>query len=566
MVKRILRTLLLCLVCLLAGASAALAAEVAGEAHVQNLGWTAGENGLFGTQGQGLRTEGLRLRVENLQDGESGSIEYCAHVQNIGWQNYVADGAETGTTGQELRVEAVRLRLTGALSEQYDLYYRAHAENFGWLGWAANGAESGTAGFGARLEALETALVPKGAEAPGETAHAYIDAGALYQPVQLQAHVQNIGWMDPAENGAGTTGRGLHLEALKMIAPASVSAQAHVQNIGWQQARGAGEIVGTTGKNLQIEALRMHLEGGDALKYDVYYRVHAANVGWLGWAKNGADAGTAGAGYGAEAVEIRLVPKNRPAPGSTAQPFIDFNAPAGSAQPGVRTVRNFLTTALQPVGTTCYVWGGGWNAADDAAGPEAVTIGTAPAWKAFFNAQGPDYDYTKTRFQIHNGLDCSGYVGWAVYNVLNTASGGQGYVYGADEQAKIFAGQGLGTYRKNTANLQPGDIVSMERDGHVYIFVGRCADGSAVIAHASPPGVMLSGTKSPSGGPTQASALAQAYMRRYYPVYAARYGAQIERPHSYLSRGAAMHWTALSDPEGLQGMDASQVLRVLFGE
>lgn len=36
--------------------------------------------------------------------------------------------------------------------------------------------------------------------------------------VSVSAHVQNIGWMDPVSSGkvAGTTGRGLNLEALKI--------------------------------------------------------------------------------------------------------------------------------------------------------------------------------------------------------------------------------------------------------------------------------------------------------------------------------------------------------------
>ena len=69
--------------------------------------------------------------------------------------------------------------------------------------------------------------------------------------VSVSAHVQNIGWMDPVSSGkvAGTTGRGLNLEALKIslevdgatsqeqIANA-ISVEAHVSNVGWQAAVG----------------------------------------------------------------------------------------------------------------------------------------------------------------------------------------------------------------------------------------------------------------------------------------------------------------------------------------
>ena len=83
--------------------------------------------------------------------------------------------------------------------------------------------------------------------------------------VSVSAHVQNIGWMDPVGSGevAGTTGRGLNLEALKIslevdgatsqeqIASA-VSVEAHVSNVGWQPSAGNGCTAGTTGKLLRV--------------------------------------------------------------------------------------------------------------------------------------------------------------------------------------------------------------------------------------------------------------------------------------------------------------------------
>jgi len=36
-------------------------------------------------------------------------VTYAAHVQRIGWQAEVEDGATAGTTGRALRVEALRL-------------------------------------------------------------------------------------------------------------------------------------------------------------------------------------------------------------------------------------------------------------------------------------------------------------------------------------------------------------------------------------------------------------------------------------------------------------------------
>ena len=41
--------------------------------------------------------------------------------------------------------------------------------------------------------------------------------------------------------------------------------------------------------------------------------------------------------------------------------------------PGERTLFSLLCAAMQPLGTTLYVYGGGWNLDDTGAGREAVT-------------------------------------------------------------------------------------------------------------------------------------------------------------------------------------------------
>ena len=39
------------------------------------------------------------------------SVEYRTHVQNEGWKNWVKDDAMSGTTGKNLRLEAIEIRL-----------------------------------------------------------------------------------------------------------------------------------------------------------------------------------------------------------------------------------------------------------------------------------------------------------------------------------------------------------------------------------------------------------------------------------------------------------------------
>ena len=143
--------------------------------HVQNIGWQpyVANGQMAGTTGQGKRLEATTIQLANQDSTMTGSVQYQTHIQNIGWQNWTQDGGVSGTSGQALRLEAIRIKLSGNIANYYDVYYRVHAQNFGWLGWASNGQAAGTAGYGYRLEALEVVLVPKGQPAPGSTANAF---------------------------------------------------------------------------------------------------------------------------------------------------------------------------------------------------------------------------------------------------------------------------------------------------------------------------------------------------------------------------------------------------------
>ena len=294
------------------------------QTHVQNIGWESSvrSNGASsGTTGRALRLEAIRIRVTG--DSNLG-VSYSTHVQNIGWQNAVSDWNASGTTGRGLRLEAIRINLTGADADKYDIYYRVHAQNIGWMGWAKDGEAAGTAGYGYRLEAIQIAVLEKGASAPSNTGAAtsscFRQVGVTYS-----THVQNIGWQGSVNDGSvsGTTGRSLRLEGIKISSPvADLEYRTHVQNIGWESGwTSAGGVSGTTGRSLRLEAIQIRLKGASASQYDIYYRVHVQNFGWTGWASNGASCGSAGYGYRLEAIQIVLVGKGGTAPGSTANTF-----------------------------------------------------------------------------------------------------------------------------------------------------------------------------------------------------------------------------------------------------
>ncbi len=299
--------------------------DISYSTHVQNIGWqsSAVDGMQSGTTGESLRLEGIKISLPNQK--YSGSVQYRTHIQNIGWESdWKENGQMSGTTGQSLRLEAIQIQLTGEIAEHYDIYYRVHAQNFGWLGWAKNGESAGTEGCAYRLEAIQIQLVDKGKAAPGDTANAF-----RHPDVSYTAHVQNLGWQTNAFDGgeAGTTGKGLRLEGIIISLPeqkysGSIQYRTHIQNIGWEKDwKENGAMSGTSGQSLRLEAIQIRLTGEMSEHYDIYYRVHAQNFGWLGWAKNGEAAGTAGYSYRLESIQIKLVAKNSSAPGNTENAF-----------------------------------------------------------------------------------------------------------------------------------------------------------------------------------------------------------------------------------------------------
>ena len=224
-----------------------------------------------------------------------------------------------------------------------------------------------------------------------------------------------------------------------------------------------------------------------------------------------------------------------------------------------------LSTGRLPIGHTLYIWGGGWNEEDTGAGEEAVTLGESPRWAEFCSSQDATYNFDNTRYQIHDGLDCSGYIGWVVYNTLETENGREGYVDNAAKLAGNYTSKGLGQFIPNSEQMtyEPGDVVCTY--DHVVLVVGQCEDGSILFMHASPPGVSLTGTMMWSGEESQASLLAKEYMMKYYPDWVSYY-TTTSKPGSYLSNGAIFRWSedVLADPEGIRKMTPEQILALVF--
>ena len=232
-----------------------------------------------------------------------------------------------------------------------------------------------------------------------------------------------------------------------------------------------------------------------------------------------------------------------------------------------RTIKNFLANALKPVGQTLYVWGGGHNWSD------ATRKGVSSKWKQWYDNNSSSYNYRNymdlSESTEQKGLDCSGYVGWSVYQIMQSKSGGVNYTTVSGDIGSLYSGRGMGriisqsTLSSSNWKLYPGDIGY--NDGHTWMVLGQCADKSVVILHCTPnAGVQISGTPTPNGTyGSQAIKLAETYMAKYPGVSKYDYH---ESSGNYIRNGAYFRWnrSTLSDPDGYLKKTANQILADLF--
>lgn len=283
----------------------------------------------------------------------------------------------------------------------------------------------------------------------------------------------------------------------------------------------------------------------------------------------------------------------------------DYTAPA-SGTPGKRTLKNYLQTAMNPVGTALYVYGGSWDWQDVNSSNQALTIGLPQSWIDFFQQQDANYTYMNDDDPAHSyyphnswnqyyyaGVDCSAYIGWTVYNVMHTESTtndlSDGYVMSAVKMVKTFADKGWGTWTRDIKSFKPGDIFSMS--GHVWTVLGVCDDGSIVFLHSTPSdskagqgggGVQLSALNPNSDNDKNCEAykLVTKYMTKYYPEWSTRYDAVLRSYDSYATPASGSEYsktwsgnfswnldgTGLTDPDGYADMSAAEILADLFGD
>jgi Clostridial hydrophobic W/Calcineurin-like phosphoesterase len=144
---------LLAVVAVPTSSSATLADRVGYAAHVQSIGWqpTVYDGATAGTTGRSLRLEAFRLA--------GPALTYRAYVQGVGWQPWVTTGRVAGTTGKALRLEA--FAITAPADAPYRVEYRAYVATIGWQPWRHDGSVAGTTGRALRVEAMQVRLIER---------------------------------------------------------------------------------------------------------------------------------------------------------------------------------------------------------------------------------------------------------------------------------------------------------------------------------------------------------------------------------------------------------------------
>ena len=154
------------------------------------------------------------------------------------------------------------------------------------------------------LHAGDSTVVP----ALGQTSAAVATPKPVASPTVTfsgQAHIQNKGWVEMANNVLGTVGESLRLEAFSLVVKNKGVVQPmdgviHVQDIGDVGYQSGTNLFGTVGQEKRLEAVKINVGNG------VQYRAHIENLGWSVWVRSGEWVGTTGKSLRIEAIEFRI--------------------------------------------------------------------------------------------------------------------------------------------------------------------------------------------------------------------------------------------------------------------
>lgn len=100
------------------------------------------------------------IRIKNDSKNIKGDIAYMVRMAGKGWTSWKKNGQKAGNGKTKNAVRALKIKLTGDLGKQYNVFYRAYVVGYGWTGWGKNGEEVGASKL-ANIRAYQVKIGPK---------------------------------------------------------------------------------------------------------------------------------------------------------------------------------------------------------------------------------------------------------------------------------------------------------------------------------------------------------------------------------------------------------------------
>ncbi len=130
------------------------------------------------TAGTVLKKSAMTEMRAKVVSGYAGSIKYRARQKNGSWTSWEANGETAGEGWRNFT--GMQIKLTGELSDYFDVYYRVYVAGYGWMGWAKNGQLAGSKLKTVKVTAYQVVLTLKGGTVPGITDnHSSTSTGVL---------------------------------------------------------------------------------------------------------------------------------------------------------------------------------------------------------------------------------------------------------------------------------------------------------------------------------------------------------------------------------------------------
>ena len=119
--------------------------------------WVYDDN-LSGTTGQNKKIYGIQIKLEGTEDY---IVEFKIHQEEIGWsKDWIQNGETAGNISNKKKIEAIQIRIVKGKDTDKNLgvEYVAHVQDEGWQDFKENGQEAGTTGKNRKVEAIKIQL------------------------------------------------------------------------------------------------------------------------------------------------------------------------------------------------------------------------------------------------------------------------------------------------------------------------------------------------------------------------------------------------------------------------